>query len=80
MDGVLKANALEPLKVDLGGGEHIYIYIFTTVPDGTDITRTPSFLWRFFDLAGADLFKYLDRLGSLCLEDGLRRIKKSRRR
>ena len=30
MDRVLKANALEPLKVDLGGGgEHIYIYIYT---------------------------------------------------
>ena len=31
MDGVLKANALEPLKVDLGGGRayiYIYIYIF----------------------------------------------------
>ena len=29
MDGVLKANALEPLKVDLGGGwgASIYIYI-----------------------------------------------------
>ena len=29
MNGALKANALEPLKVDLGGGdEHIYIYIW----------------------------------------------------
>ena len=31
MDGVLKANALEPLKVDLGGGGRAYIYIHTYV-------------------------------------------------
>ena len=30
MDGVLKANALEPLKVDLGGGaEQTYMFIWT---------------------------------------------------
>ena len=40
MDGVLKANALEPLKVDLGGGgEHIYIYVYTLLKCGNADTH-----------------------------------------
>ena len=40
MDGVLKANALERLKVDLGGGEHIYIYMYGRYLLQEDPTKT----------------------------------------